>query len=124
MAIETVISESVFKKLVEETKAMDGYREPIGFGIARVDRGQVNAERVLQANYAVVNWGENYGSAAVFIRALVEAGTIVDFNSCEFVTTINERFVDNAMAAFAPYIAEATGDAHKNVQVIKALAAI
>lgn len=124
MAIETVISESVFKKLVEETKAMDGYREPIGFGIARVDRGQVNAETVLQANYAVVNWGENYGSAAVFIRALVEAGTIVDFDSCEFTTTLNDRFVDNAMAAFAPYIVEATGDAHKNVQAIKALAAM
>ncbi|HFQ62380.1 MAG TPA: 2,3,4,5-tetrahydropyridine-2,6-carboxylate N-succinyltransferase, partial [Epsilonproteobacteria bacterium] len=36
--------------------------------------------------------------------------------------TINENFVNNAMAAFAPYLAEATGDAHKNVQVIKTLA--
>jgi 2,3,4,5-tetrahydropyridine-2-carboxylate N-succinyltransferase len=46
----------------------------------------------------------------------------VDFSGSEFVATINENFVQNAMAAFAPYLAEATGDAHKNVQVIKTLA--
>ncbi len=124
MAIETVADSEAFKQLVEETKATDGYREPIAFGISRVDRGQLNVESVLQANYAIVNWMENYGSAAVFIRSLIEAGTSVDFSGDEFVATINDRFVENAMAAFAPYLAEATGDAHKNVQVIKALAAL
>jgi len=48
----------------------------------------------------------------------------VDFSGSEFVATINDNFVQNAMAAFAPYAAEATGDAHKNVQVIKTLAAM
>jgi len=124
MAIETITTIEAFKELVEETKRIAGYREPIAFGIARVDRGQVSAELVLQANYALVNWMENYGSAAVCIKALVEAGTEVDFAADEFTATINDRFVDNAMAAFAPYLAEATGDAHRNVQVIKALAAI
>ncbi len=124
MAIETIASTEAFKQLVEETKSIEGYREPIAFGIARVDRGQLSAESVLQANYAIVNWMENYGSAAVFIKALIEAGTEVEFGADEFVATINDRFVDNAMAAFAPYLAEATGEAHRNVQVIKALAAI
>lgn len=124
MAIETITSTEAFKQLVEETKQSEGYREPIAFGIARVDRGQLSVEAVLQANYAIVNWMENYGSAAVFIRALTEAGTGVDFTADECVATINDRFVENAMAAFAPYLAEATGEAHRNVQVIKALAAL
>jgi len=122
MAIETITSTEEFKKLVEDVKASEGYREPIAFGIARVDRGQKNAEKVLQANYAVVNWQENFGSAAVFMKALQEAKCTVDCSGSEFVATINDNFVHNAMAAFAPYLTEATGDAHLNVQVVKTLA--
>ncbi len=121
MAIETITSVEKFKELIEEIKGTEGYREPIAFGIARVDRGQKNAEKVLQANYAVVNWEENYGSAAIFIKALQEAKCQVDFSGSEFVATINDNFVQNAMAAFAPYLTEATGDMHRNVQVIKIL---
>ena len=124
MAIKTVNSTDEFKALVDEVKAQDGYREPIAFGIARVDRGQKNADKVLQANYALINWKENFGSAAVFIKALQEAKCEMDYSGSEFVTTINDNFVKNAISAFAPYIGEATGDAHKNVQVIKALASM
>jgi len=124
MAIETLTSTEEFKKLVAETTSQEGYREPLAFGIARVDRGQKNAEKVLQASFGLINWKENFGSAAVFIRALQEAKINVDFSGTEFVATINDNFVQNAMAAFAPYAAEATGDAHKNVQVIKTLAAM
>ncbi|QOR62649.1 tetrahydrodipicolinate N-succinyltransferase N-terminal domain-containing protein [Sulfurovum sp. ST-21] len=122
MAIETLTSTEEFKKLVAETTSQKGYREPVAFGIARVDRGQKNAEKVLQASFPLINWKENFGSAAVFIKALQEAKCDVDFSGSEFVATINDNFVANAMAAFAPYAAEATGDAHRNVQVIKALA--
>jgi len=123
MALETIASVDAFKTLVEETKQSSDYREPIAFGIARVDRGQKHADKVLQANFAIVNWKENYGSAAVFIRALQEARVAVDFTGSEFVATLNDNFVANAMAAFAPYLNEATGEAHRNVQVIKALSA-
>jgi len=122
MAIETLTSTEEFKKLVAETTSQKGYREPVAFGIARVDRGQKNAEKVLQASFPLINWKENFGSAAVFIKALQEAKCDVDFSGSEFVATINDNFVANAMAAFAPYAAEATGDAHRNVQVIKTLA--
>jgi 2,3,4,5-tetrahydropyridine-2-carboxylate N-succinyltransferase len=122
MAIETVQSTEDFKALVAEVTSQVGYKEPMAFGIARVDRGQKNAEKILQANFGLINWKENFGSAAVFIKALQEAKIDTDFSQTEFVATINERFIDNAMAAFAPYLAEATGDAHKNVQVIKTLA--
>ncbi|AKF25221.1 2,3,4,5-tetrahydropyridine-2,6-carboxylate N-succinyltransferase [Sulfurovum lithotrophicum] len=122
MAIETVASTDAFKALVAEVTSQEGYRESMAFGIARVDRGQKNAEKVLQANFGLINWKENFGSAAVFIKALQEAKCDVDFSGSEFVATINDNFVANAMAAFAPYLAEATGDSHKNVQVIKTLA--
>ncbi len=124
MAIEKITSYEDFKRLVEDIKASDGYREPIAFGITRVDRGQKNADKVLQANFAIVNWMENYGSGAVFIKALQESRINVDFSGSEFVATVSDEFVSNAMAAFAPYLAEAVGDVHKNVQVIKALAAM
>ena len=122
MAIETIQSTEVFKALVADVTSQEGYREPMAFGIARVDRGQNNAEKILQANFGLINWNENFGSAAVFIKALQEAKCNVDFSGSEFVATINDNFVENAMAAFAPYLAEATGEAHKNVQVIKTLA--
>lgn len=122
MALDTISSVEQFKRFVEEIKASQGYREPIAFGIARVDRGQKNAERVLQANYAVVNWRENFGSAAIFIKALQEARCKVDFSGSEFVATLNDAFVQNAMAAFAPFLAEAAGESHRNVQVIKTMA--
>lgn len=121
MAINTVADMNEFKALVADIEAQEGYRKPIAFGIARVDRGQKNAEKILQANFGLINWEENFGSAAVFIKSLQEAKCEVDFSGSEFVATINENFVNNAMAAFAPLVAEATGDAHKNIQVIKTL---
>ncbi len=124
MAIETVSSTEDFKALVADVTSQEGYREPIAFGIARVDRGQKNAEKVLQANFGLINWKENFGSAAVFMKALREANCDVDCSGSEFVTTISDKFIQNCMAAFSPYLAEATGDAHKNVQVIKTLAAM
>ncbi len=111
-----------FKAFVAKIEAQNGYKKPLGFGIARVDRGQKNADKVLQANYAVVNWNENFGSGAVFIKALQDAGFEINFEESEFVATINDKFVKSAIDAFAPFLAEARGDAHKNVQVIKHLA--
>ena len=118
MAINTAED---FKALVAEVTSQDGYKEPIAFGIARVDRGQKNAECVLQANFGLINWNENFGSAAVFVKALEDAKCEVDFSGSEFVTTINDNFVASALASFAPFVSEATGDAHKNIQVIKTL---
>ena len=122
MAIETVGSVEEFKALVAEIESQEGYKKPIGFGIARVDRGQKNADKVLQANYGLINWGENFGSAAVYVKALQESGCSVDFSGSEFVTTINDEFIQNALLAFDPFMGEARGSVHKNIQVIKTLA--
>ncbi len=121
MAIDTIASTEAFVKFVEDFKAGDRYREPLGFGIARVDRGQKNSEKILQATYPTINWRENYGSAAVFMAALEASGVEIAKSGSEFVAPISREFVENAMALFSPYLSEATGTAHKNVQVIKAL---
>jgi 2,3,4,5-tetrahydropyridine-2-carboxylate N-succinyltransferase len=110
-----------FKALIAEIKEIDGYREPIGFGICRIDRGQLNSEKILQATYPIINWNENFGSAAIFTKALIEAGVEVDFSGSEFVADADKKFAKNARKMFKPYLKEATGDAHKNVQVIQAL---
>ena len=109
----------MFDKLVEN---IEGYKKPLAFGIARVDLGQLNHDKVLQATYPVINWNENFGSAAVFIRSLIDLGIDVDFNASEFVAPINKAFVNQALEYFGDkLIEEAQGDKHKNIQVLKVL---
>jgi len=112
-----------FKKLVADTQSKDGYKNPLAFGICRVDRGQLNSDKILQATYPIINWEENFGSAAVFIDALEQAGESVDSEQSEQVFSASEAFVKASFGSFAPYIDEATGEAHKNVQVIKSMQA-
>jgi len=109
----------MFEKLVEN---IEGYRKPLAFGIARVDLGQLNHDKILQATYPVINWNENFGSAAVFIRSLIENGVDVDFSDSEFVAPVTKEFVDTALNLFGEeLVAEAVGDKHKNIQVLKVL---
>ena len=111
-----------FKALIEDIKTTtSGYRDPLAFGIARVDLGQLNVEKSLQATYPLINWDENFGSAAIFVRALAEQGIEVDFTQTEVVCNINLDFLKSCLNAFTPYSDEAHGDAHKNIQVISAL---
>lgn len=109
----------MFEKLVSDIK---NYKKPLAFGIARVDFGQLNKDKILQATYATINWNENFGSAAVFIRSLIDSGVEVDFSDSEFVATINKEFVENALNYFGDeLIEEAEGNKHKNIQVLTVL---
>ncbi|MGB5965018.1 MAG: tetrahydrodipicolinate N-succinyltransferase N-terminal domain-containing protein [Sulfurimonadaceae bacterium] len=119
--METIQTADAFKALIENIKTKDGYKDPLAFGICRVDLGQTNSDNVLQATYPVVNWNENFGSAAIFIEALSEQGVTVDFNESEVVCNVNLTFLESCLNAFTPYSDEAFGDAHKNIQVISAL---
>ena len=119
--METIQTADAFKALIENIKTMEGYRDPLAFGICRVDFGQKNSDKVLQATYPVINWNENFGSAAVFIEALREQGVAVDFNANEVVCNVNLAFLESCLNAFTPYSDEAYGDAHKNIQAISAL---
>ena len=111
-----------FKALIENIKKdTKDYKDPLAFGICRVDLGQLNVEKSLQATYPLINWDENFGSAAIFVQALAEQGIKVDFTQNEFVCNINIEFLKSCLNAFTPYSDEAHGDAHKNIQVISAL---
>ena len=120
--MQIIETADAFKALIQEIKTeTKGYRDPLAFGICRVDLGQLNVEKTLQATYPLINWDENFGSAAIFVRALEEQGIKVDFTQSEVVCDINLDFLRACLAAFTPYSDEAYGDAHKNIQVISAL---
>ena len=120
--MEIIQTTDAFKALINDIKTTtEGYRDPLAFGIARVDLGQLNVEKSLQATYPLINWDENFGSAAIFIKALIEQGIEVDFTKSEAVFNINVKFLKACLNAFTPYSDEAHGDAHKNIQVISAL---
>ena len=121
MARRALRTKEEFRTYIKEVKDTKGYRDPLAFGIARVDRGQKNKDKILQATFPVVNWKENLGSAAIFIGALKEAGVEVDFTKSEFICDATKDFVKNAIALCSPYLQEAVGEEHKNVQVIKHL---
>jgi 2,3,4,5-tetrahydropyridine-2-carboxylate N-succinyltransferase len=119
--MQQIETADAFKALIESIKQTEGYKDPLAFGICRVDFGQLNTDKVLQATYPVINWNENFGSAAVFIEALKEQGVAVDFTADEVVCNINLAFLESCLNAFTPYADEAYGDAHKNIQVVSAL---
>jgi len=118
MAQTEVRTKENFTNLVDEIQDQRGYKKPIGFGICRVDRGQKNPEKILQASFPVVNWKENYGSAAILFDALQRSGVEVDTTGSEFVSDINIKFLETAIANFSPFIEETGGDKHKNIQVL------
>ena len=114
------MSKEEFFKLVEEIQASDYYRKPLAFGIARVDRGQKNSDKILQATFPYINWNENFGSAAIFQKALIDAGISLG-DDTEAVFDVTRDFVTNALSMCKPWIPEAIGEEHKNVQAMKYL---
>lgn len=119
--MEILETESAFKASVQEIQNTPGYKNPVGFGICRVDFGQLDSSKVLQATYPHMNWNENFGSAAVFIKNAQEQGFNVDFNADEVIIPVTLKFLEGCLNAFTPYAEEAYGDAHKNIQVISVL---
>ena len=117
-----VFTKEEFAAKVKDIQSQSWYKNPIGFGIAKVDRGQLNADKILQANYPVVNWNENFGSAAVFMEALRVAGCAIDTTKSEAVCDLSDAFLESAIEMFRPYIPEAKGTEHKNVQLLSTLA--
>src|SRR6218665_1230942 len=113
-----------FKQLEDDIQSQSWYKNPIGFGIAKVDRGQINKDKILQATFPLINWNENFGSAAILLNALKVAGVNVDTSKSELVAKISDEFLTSCIEAFRPFIPEAKGDAHKNVQVISTLASL
>lgn len=57
-------------KLLEDITRIDGYRTPIAWGIARIDYGQKNVDRVINATFSNVNYKENNNLFAILHHIL------------------------------------------------------
>jgi len=119
-----VFTKDEFAQKVENIQSQSWYKNPIGFGLARLDKGQLDNSKVLQATYPVINWNENFGSAAIFMDALKTAGIDIDTTKSELVCDIDDTFLTTCIESFRPYIPEAKGNEHKNVQLISHLASL
>lgn len=117
-------SKEQFEQTVENFQNSADWRQPMAFGICRVDRARSNAERVLQATYGLINWKENFKSAAILMASLKASGARLDISGSEFIADVNVGFIDEALRHFSPFIDESVGDSHKNVQVLLQLAEI
>ena len=113
-------SKDEFKAFVAKVEQGAGYKKPKAFGIAVLDRGQLNADKILQASFVSVNFNENYGSAAVMLEAFMQRGVKIDFLQSEFVQIVEKNDIEFALNCFAPFINES---GHKNIEVLKLIKA-
>lgn len=118
------MSKEIFKAKVAEIQKASDYVAPLGFGVCRADLGVIDSGKVLCANYPVLNWGENFGSFAIYWAAK-EKGEILRQSENEIVVGITEDLVCALVDDFAPYFSESLEDAnaHKNVAVVLELQA-
>lgn len=105
-----------FKAFVAKIEQKQGYKKPLAFGIALLDRGQLNADKILQASFLAVNFKENYGSVAILLEAFAQRGVSVNFTQSEFVQPLEKSDLDFALSCFTPFLNES---GHKNVELLK-----
>ncbi|MCR6591295.1 2,3,4,5-tetrahydropyridine-2,6-carboxylate N-succinyltransferase [Campylobacter insulaenigrae] len=115
MAIE---SKEEFLNLVKQIEQKINYKKPKAFGIARLDLSQVDASKKMQASFALVNYEQNYASAAIMFEAFFRRGIEIDFNESEFTGTLIKEDLDFALECFKPFLEE---QGHKNIDIIKAV---
>lgn len=103
------------KKFVTKIKNNnEGYKDPFAFGIGRVQKG-LNGKS-LSANYAVLNFKENYLIATILIWAIQKSDLNIDFTKSENIVSINSAVVSYALDILKFLIDDAKGKEHKNLQ--------
>lgn len=117
MAIE---SKEEFLNLIKQVEQRINYKKPKAFGIAKLDLGQLDKNKKLQASFALINYEQNYASAAVMFEAFFRRGVDVDFNESEFSAVLIKEDLDFALECFAPFLEE---EGHKNIDIIKSVRA-
>lgn len=113
-----------FQAFVENFQNQKNYKNPLAFGIARIDFANLS-NAVLCATFPVLNWQENLGSYAVFCDVAKEC-KVISSSQNEAIYAINEVFIHKALRHFEPFLSEALSDesVHKNIQVLLELAKI
>ncbi|MEB2788643.1 tetrahydrodipicolinate N-succinyltransferase N-terminal domain-containing protein [Campylobacter upsaliensis] len=105
-----------FLLLVKQIEQKANYKKPYAFGIARLDRGQLNKNKILQASFALINYEQNYASAAIMLEAFARRGVDLDFSKSEFVGLLKLEDIDFALSCFKPFLEE---EGHKNIDLLK-----
>ncbi len=105
-----------FLLFIKQIEQKPGYKKPKAFGIARRDFGQLNKNKVLQANFALINYEQNYGSAAVLLEAFMQRGVEIDFKQSEFVQSLKLEDILFILSCFKPFLEE---EGHQNIELIK-----
>ncbi|MDL0102494.1 tetrahydrodipicolinate N-succinyltransferase N-terminal domain-containing protein [Campylobacter felis] len=105
-----------FLLLVKQIEQKAHYKKPYAFGIARLDRGQLNKNKILQASFALINYEQNYASAAIMLEAFARRGVELDFSKSEFVGLLKLEDIDFALSCFKPFLEE---EGHKNIDLLK-----
>ncbi|EKM3878683.1 tetrahydrodipicolinate N-succinyltransferase N-terminal domain-containing protein [Campylobacter upsaliensis] len=105
-----------FLLLVKQIEQKANYKKPYAFGIARLDRGQLNKNKILQANFTLINYEQNYASAAIMLEAFARRGVELDFSKSEFVELLKLEDIDFALSCFKPFLEE---EGHKNIDLLK-----
>ncbi|ELF6740536.1 tetrahydrodipicolinate N-succinyltransferase N-terminal domain-containing protein [Campylobacter upsaliensis] len=105
-----------FLLLVKQIEQKANYKKSYAFGIARLDRGQLNKNKILQANFALINYEQNYASAAIMLEAFARRGVELDFSKSEFVGLLKLEDIDFALSCFKPFLEE---EGHKNIDLLK-----
>lgn len=105
-----------FDNIVNEALAMDGYKKPLAFAIAKTHRSQLDPNKILSLDYLNVNWQENEKTAAIFLHYLSKKMSL-DYQS-EIVYAIDDGFVDFCMQAFGELV---NSKEHKNAYIINLL---
>ncbi|MFX3627416.1 tetrahydrodipicolinate N-succinyltransferase N-terminal domain-containing protein [Campylobacter sp. LH-2024] len=105
-----------FLLLIKQIEQKSGYKQPKAFGIARLDRGQINKNKILQASFALINYEQNFSSAAVMLESFMQRGIEIDFNASEFTRVLKMEDIDFALSCFKPFLEE---EGHKNIDLLK-----
>lgn len=105
-----------FNKFVDEIKKSKFYKEPIAWAFGRLNKGIVDTKKILSVDYAVVNYKENLGSAAVVLWALNECGVKLNLNDNEAIFEIDDKITKKVLSIFEFLKDEAEGNKHKNLQ--------
>ncbi|WP_407643624.1 tetrahydrodipicolinate N-succinyltransferase N-terminal domain-containing protein [Campylobacter portucalensis] len=105
-----------FNEFVSDIKTKNFYKEPLAWAFGRLNKGIMEPDKILSVDYAVVNFKENFSSAAVILWALNECGVNLDLTKSEFVATLDKKVVSKILEIFEFLKDEAKGQKHRNLQ--------
>lgn len=111
-----------FKELIVNIEKQSWYKKPLAFGIARLSRGVLDKNLILEASYPAINWNENSGSGAVFLAAVKQSGFEIDTSKNEAIFPLTDSFLTFCIEAYRPFYEEK--HLHQNLQVISTLASL